>query len=250
MRLFAGLLAAYALIAAAPSQNAPDPALSSALAGVGAPGVASLRSVVLTGSTRNLIGSTGKLSAERPMEIRVSLPDKYLSIVKRDTVELRAGFDGQTLLNASKALAADTTYGSTYGAEQIGIERARFARLMLGMFAFSGSAVPLVFKRANATTIVATGAGEGATTIELDTATGVPARIRHQGEVHFPAPGSPTPTEPQQTEIIWTFSDRRNVSGINVPHRIVRSAREHVLEEITFTSVVINPALSGKDFDR
>jgi hypothetical protein len=250
MRLFAGLLAAYALIAAAPSQNAPDPALSSALAGVGAPGVASLRSVVLTGSTRNLIGSTGKLSAERPMEIRVSLPDKYLSIVKRDTVELRAGFDGQTLLNASKAVAADTTYGSTYGAGQIGIERARFARLMLGMFAFSGSAVPLVFKRANATTIVATGAGEAATTIELDTATGVPARIRHQGEVRFPAPGSPTPTEPQQTEIIWTFSDRRNVSGIHVPHRIVRSAREHVLEEITFTSVVINPALSGKDFDR
>jgi hypothetical protein len=250
MRLSAALLAACALIAAAPSQNAVDPALSSAVAAVGAPGVASLRSVVLTGSTRNLIGSTGKLSAQRPLEIRVSLPDKYLSVVKRDVVELRAGFDGQTLLNASKALAADTTYGSTYGAEQIGIERARFARLMLGIFALSGKAVPLVFKPANATTIVATGAGDGPTTLELDPATGVPARIRHQGKVRLPAPGSQTPTEPQQIEIIWTFSDRRNVSGINVAHRIVRSAGEHVLEEITFTSVVINPALSQKDFAR
>jgi hypothetical protein len=240
-------IAASAVLAAAPVQRVDDQALSAARAGVGT-GLGSLRSVRLVGHTRNLIGSTGQLSAERPLEIRVSLPDKYLSIVKRNNVEMRSGFNGKTLLNAARALGPDTSFGATYGPEQMGIERARFARLMLGMFAFAGTAVPLTMKRLNATTIAVTGAGDETLTLELDAATSVPLTIRHQGQVRFPEPGSPTPTEPERTEIVWTFDDRRNVSAVNVPHRIVRRARQYVLEEIIITSAVINHAFSEKDF--
>ncbi|HSC07935.1 MAG TPA: hypothetical protein VLD59_14010, partial [Steroidobacteraceae bacterium] len=183
MRTLFTLVATCALFVVTPPQNIDDPVLAAARAGVGAADLASLRSVLLTGHTRNVIGSSGRLSAERPLAIRVALPDKYLQVVRRTNVELRSGFNGNMLLNSARALAPDTTYGSSdYGPEQIGIEQARFARLMLGMFAFSVKAAPLSMKAVDATTIAVTGVGEGTTLLELDAATGAPARIRHQGD--------------------------------------------------------------------
>ena len=47
-----------------------------------------------------------------------------------------------------------------------------------------------------------------------------------------------------------TFSDRREVAGLLMPFRIVTTSNGHVLDELVFDEILVNPELSKSDFKR
>src|SRR5688572_13765564 len=107
MRIVAfGLSVALAtVIASAAVQEEPAASLldSGRRAVSGGTAVTEVRSLVVQGRRRVLIGSTGKLSELRPLEIRVLLPDRYLRITVDGPSESRYGFAGGQLLNSIRA---------------------------------------------------------------------------------------------------------------------------------------------------
>jgi hypothetical protein len=216
----------------------------------GAKRVADARSLAIQGHTRVLIGSTGKLSEPRPLDIRVLLPAHYLRIVQDASSESRFGFAGGELLNGIRALKPGDSFGATYGPEQIGLERAWLARFLLGMLAQTTAVIRMDVRRSSTASVEVTGAGEFAAILDFDEATRLPLRVRHHGPVRFPQPGSVAPPPPQQAEIVWTFQDRRPVGGLRLAHRIVRTARDVTLEEMSFDTIRVNPPLTAKDFQK
>ena len=211
--------------------------------------LSTVRSLVLTGHTQNLIGSTGKLSEPRPVDIRILLPDRYLRVQTESFYELRSGFAGDRLLNSARALKPGDQFGATYGPEQIGIERATFVRLMLGMLAQTTTVLPLTTHPAGNNSVRFAGPDGFAAMLELDAA-GLPNRLRFQSRVHFPQPGSTMPPPPVDAEVVWTFGERREVNGLKLPHRILRTSRDVTLEDLRFDTIRVNPPLSAKDFDK
>jgi len=211
--------------------------------------LAAVRSLALQGHTRILVGSTGKLSDPYSLDIRILLPDDYVRIENHDWYETRSGFAGSELLNAAKALKPGSTFGASYGPEQINIERAVFARLMLGMLAQTPM-IPMTLRQTSAATAEVSGPDGFSAFLDFDALTHLPTRLRHTGPVHFPQPGSTMPSAPQQAEIVWTFGDRRDVNGLKLPHHIVRTSRDVTLEEMLFETVRVNPPLSPNDFKK
>lgn len=250
MRLYTA--AAMAMLALAPwqaTQN-PEALLAAAHRALGGEHkVAGLRSLALHGHTRVLIGSTGQLSEPRALVIRILLPDNYLRIVTDATSERRSGFAGNKLLNAHRALKPGDSFGATYGPEQIGLERAWLARFMLGLLAQKIPVIPIALRRASAASIEVTGPESFAAFLDLDETTRAPLRVRYQGPVRFPEPGSLGPPPPQQAEIVWTFQDRRDEGGLRLPHRITRTVRDITFEDMRFEKIVVNPRLAAKDFE-
>lgn len=209
--------------------------------------LAAVRSLALQGRTRNLVGSTGKLSDPRAVDIRIALPDSYLRVQNYDWYETRSGFARNELLNSAKALKADSSFGASYGPEQMGIERATFVRLMLGLLAHTTTVIPLTARQISAATVELAGPDFSAF-LDFDNTTHMPARLRYTGSVHFPQPGSTVPPAPQQAEVVWTFDDRREVGGLKLPYRIVRTSRDVTFEEMRFETIRVNPAFAPDDF--
>ena len=245
------LLFAVGIFCAAPVQKAPvaDALLDAGWHAVGG-GKAPPASLEIHGHTRVLIGSTGKLSEPRTLSIRVLQPDRFLRITSDRTFESRFGFAGDELLNGIRALKPGDTFGATYGPEQIGLERAWVARFMLGMLSQKAAVTRMQVRPSSAASVEVTGSEGFSAAVDFDTATGMPLRVRHQANVHFPVPGSLAPPPPEKAEVVWTFQDRRAVGGLRLPHRIVRTARDVTLEEMQFDTVLVNPPLTAKDFNK
>ena len=250
MRLYrAAAIGMLALASWQPAQN-PDALLGAVHQVLGGERkVAGMRSLTLHGHTRVLIGSTGKLSEPRALEIRILLPDRYLRIVTDASSEMRSGFSGDKLLNAVRALRPGDSFGATYGPEQIGVERAWFARFMLGLLAQKTPVIPMALRLVSAASIEVTGPEDFAVRLDLDETTRLPLRVRYHGPVRFPQPGSLAPPPPEQAEIIWTFHDRRDVGGLRLPHRITRTVRDITFEEMHFERILVNASLTVKDFE-
>lgn len=208
----------------------------------------SLQSVHLQGRVRVLNGATGQLTGPYPLEIRIMLPDRYLRIENRRAFELRSGFARDKLLSAMVATSSEGSFGATYAPDEIDRERQRLGHLMLGLLAYEVPVARLPIGPASSPTAVSVPAADGGPgTLEFDQASGLPIRLRYEGNVHFPVPGSTMPPPPERAEIIWTYGDRRTVAGLAFPHRIVRTSRDITLEEITFDSIVLN-TLTEKAF--
>ena len=122
MRFAEFALAIAGLWAAVSLQKEVDP--NALLAGGrdalgGAKRVADARSLAIQGHTRVLIGSTGKLSEPRRLDIRVLLPAHYLRIVQNASSESRFGFAGGELLNGIRALKPGDSFGATWGPSRL-----------------------------------------------------------------------------------------------------------------------------------
>jgi len=210
--------------------------------------VRDVRSLVVQGHRRVLIGSTGKLSEPRPLEIRILLPDRYLRITVDGPSESRYGFAGGQLLNSIRALKPGDSFGGSWGPEQLPVERAWFARFLLGMLSHTTAVAHLKVQSATGKTVELSGDEGFSAAVDFDAATNMPLRVRHVGDVHFPVPGSTMPPAPQKAEVVWTFADRRPVGGFRLPHRVVRMARDTTLEEMLFEKFVINQPLDAAQF--
>jgi len=244
-----GLIAG--LIGFGAAQNAPTAAsvLEAGRRAVsGGTKVTEIRSLVVKGHRQVLIGSTGKLSAPRPIDIRILMPDRYLRTTIDGPSESRSGFAGSEVLNSIRALKPGDSFGGSWGPEQLGIERAWFARFLLGMLSHSTAAGRLDARRSSASSIELTGDNGFAAVLEFDDVTHLPVRVRHVGNVHFPVPGSTMPPPPEKAEIVWTFQDRRRVAGLLLPHRVTRTARDVTLEDMRFESIDVDAPIDAGYF--
>lgn len=223
-----------------------------------------LKSLVLKGMARTgFNGVTGEPNATgHSIEIRMLLPDHYLRIDSDGRLERRAGFGGGTLLNQWRALRPDVDFRASWPADQIMLERQTCARLLLGMLALKDPALGV--------RVVAESTDDDMRTLELVGHTGfsarldlqrpslVPLRLRVNEDVRFPVAmsaaqkraGVPPLPSPERAEVVWLFEDRRVVSGLNLPHRFKRVARNVVLEDWRIDGIVVNPPLRQTDFVR
>lgn len=83
--------------------------------------------------------------------------------------------------------------------------------------------------------------------------TSIPLPIRGGGRIAIPTPIRPSlePGEiPLEVIIQERFSEYRQVSGIQIAHRILRLADQKVFAELTLKSVAIDPVLDPAEFDR
>ena len=254
MRIVAFVLSVALATAIAPAAVEQEPAASLLDGGrravSGGTAVTEVRSLVVQGRRRVLIGSTGKLSELRPLEIRILLPDRYLRITVDGPSESRYGFARGELLNSIRALKPGDSFGGTWGPEQLPIERAWFARFLLGMFSHTTAVAHLKIRSASGKSVELSGDEGFSAAVDFDAATNLPLRVRHVGDVHFPVPGSTMPPTPQKADVVWTFDDRRPVGGLRLAHRVVRSAKDITLEEMLFDKFVINQPLDAAQFGK
>jgi hypothetical protein len=229
---------AAVLMRAARRAIGPDSALSN------------LRSVVFRAQLRLLNGASGKLGDPLAMETRILFPEHYLRIYVSHGVRHKNGFSGSRLLNAAKAVSDAVQFApTTYGPEEIVRQRTGFARLMLGMLARVDKGLECKVGTATGQdTIEVSGPDGFEALVDLDHATRIPLRVRHQDDVHFPEPGSRFPSAPQRAEVIVSFDDRRAVGGLELPHRITQTSRGIVLQEMVLSEIRVNPPLTPKDF--
>lgn len=246
-------IASSALSAAQTRQSPPEAALASVREALGGAHVAEVKSLLLQGESQALNLANSQMSPPTLLEIRVLLPEHYLRIDMTQTIERRAGFSGETVLNAIKPLKPDVNVSGSWGPEQIKTERYTIARLILGLLARTDMLQGLRPAAANANSIAFEAPDGFAATLELDPSTRVPVRLRYRSFVRFPPPaGQPIMGPPPGTDadVTIAFSERRAVGGVLLPHRITTTAREFTLSDLRFHKIVVNPEFAREDFTK
>jgi hypothetical protein len=157
------------------------------------------------------------------VDIKILLPDRYLRRETLDGSERRSGFAGGTLLTSGGDLRA---------------ERVKLARLMLGMAAsFVGDKVTVRVSADEgvADTAAVDVAGPSlAGRLVVDLPSYLPLRLVASGD--------------RRGSIVISFSNRRTVSGFDLPFRITTQTSERVLETLMFDDILVNPTLRESDF--
>jgi hypothetical protein len=244
-------IASSALSAAQTRGTAPEAALASAREALGGAQVAGVKSLLLQGESQALNLANSQMSPPAVLEIRVLPPDHYVRIDITETIEQRAGFSRETVLNAIKPRKPDVNVGGSWGPEQIKTERYAIARLMLGLLARTDMVQGLRPAAADANSIAFEAPDGFAATLDFDPSTRVPVRLRYRSFVRFPPPaGQPIKGLPPgaDADVTVAFSERRVVGGVLLPHRITTTAKEFTLNELRFHKIVVNPALAPEDF--
>jgi hypothetical protein len=200
----------------------------------------------------------------RNLEIRILLPDKYLRIVQDDTTIEYSGFASDVLLNHLEVLAPNTHAAASYPPNQLATEHARFARLLLGLFAAASPTFPLTASSPRPGTecmgsacLEVTGPDGFSCTIEMAADSHLPLCIRYEATVRMPpatpvvpgTSGQGTLPPPERAAIAITFEKWQRDNGALLPHRILTKARGTVLEDITISRALLNPRLTARDFD-
>ena len=167
-----------------------------------------------------------RLTAERDamldgtVEIQIELPRRYTRIDTIGSTRRISGFDRDQVL----------TSGPGRPAERLRDERAKLARLMLGIAAavVTDEHVEMQFAGDEAfpdTRAVDLTTKSWSLRYVMDKATSMPMRIVFFG-------GSRGTT-------ITSFADRRDVDGYQLPHRITTTTSERVLETLMFDEILV-----------
>jgi hypothetical protein len=218
-----------------------------------------LRGTTITQATRS---RTGTVPAT--LEIRVRFPDSCLRIATSTGITRASGFVGNHVLQKWTSSNPAAQMNPPIDTEAIAVVQTRWARLLLGLLADTRLIGPLRLRggasAGDVYTVEFAGADETTTRLDLDARSHLPLRIRYQASARFPrpraaAPGAardepnagPPPLEP--TELIWTFDERQVIQGVNVPRRIIESARGVTFEETHLDEVRLNPSFGPKDFE-
>jgi len=287
MFLFAGVVVPRSHTVA--SAQAVDPAtvLTQAREALGGDArINAVKTLIVTGRTRQVRGDN---LVPIEFEIQIELPDKYArrdEIPAQDTGPTVTGFNGEELIQIPKPLpppARPRGPPPPTPAQQEAALRARtiavkqdFARLMLGMFASSSSAVPLTFTyvgraeapQGAAQVIEAKGPANFAARLFVDAATHVPIMVSWQQVAPPAGRGGPgrgapgrgdaapghvarggTPTPPAPVEHRLYFADYRDVDGLKLPFRLRHAVAGDTIEETTFDRFRINARVDPRRFD-
>jgi hypothetical protein len=201
-----------------------------------------LRSLTLKGASR-LPGANGELIDGR-VEIRILLPDRYLRIDSGSFGRRLTGYAGKTPLDAIETADRRILPDARNASAVVGAGRAELARLMLGLATWVSQELPLTLQShstpialpnvADALVVDATSDDGFAVRMVFDGQSRVPTRLVYWGA--------------DRTVMTTTLLDRRSTGGARLPYRIVTTAADRVVDELSFDEVVVNPSLSKADF--
>ncbi len=195
--------------------------------------VASVTSLVMKGTVRVSTPDGGP--PERGIELRILLPDHYVRIETAKDWVKRSGFSGKTLLTEIRAQGQMDRPPANLGNSLLRAERARFARLLLGVGSITTPEVWLTIRQP------ATG------TPNMLEAT---AQDSFMARVFYAVSGVPLRVEYEASgrQIVTAFGDRRPAGALRLPHTITTTLDGMPLEEITLSEIVVNPPLTAGDF--
>ena len=233
--------------------------------------IAAVKTFIATGRTRQVRGEN---LVPIEFEIQAELPDKYSrydEFPAQDAGPVTAGFVGDALVLIPRPVPPPPRPGAPApppGAQDAMLRtrlngaKQDFARLMLGMFAGSTPAFPLIYSYVGQAE-----APQGkADVIDIKGPNNFTARLFIAADTHLPimlswrpagatsatgATGAPVapvaPVAPAEQRLF--FADYRDVDGLKLPFRIRRAAGSETTEETTFDRYRINVRIDPRRFD-
>jgi len=244
--------------------------------------IARVQALSCTGTVQRTIGDR-QVSGE--VAINLQLPDKMLrteSISPMGDLVMvtEQGVNGDTLLRTARTMNAPPgavirlppppERGSDAEAQALRASRADLARLAAVMLLTSTPAMPIEFvyggeaesPDGKADVLDLKGAGSFAAKIFFDKATHRPLMLAYRGVaprvVMQTQRGGPPPTDagrapaapptPEVVDISLFVDDYKSVDGVMLPHRMTRSVGGETNEEVTCTTMKVNPAFKPDTF--
>ena len=244
----------------APAQAPASPANAAAVMAAtqealgGAKRIATVRSFVATGRTRQVQGDN---LVPIEFEISCELPDRC---VRRDEIPAREsgpttiGFNGNELIQSPVPAAPPPGRGAPPGAPSAAAQRAArlatvkqdFARLMLGMFATAPPVEPLALEY-----VAEAEAPQGrADVIAIRGSADLDGRLFVFRETRLPVMFTWTaPVQGKPAEHRLFFADYRSSDGLTLPFRLRRGVGADTTEETTFDRFRINVRIDPRKFE-
>lgn len=224
-------------------------------------------SLTMYGSIRFVDIATAALGGEREFELRILLPDNFLRIVTSQATVTRAGIKGPLLLDKIVPLQRSGNFLQAVArneAATLAKRRAELTVLALGLFGERQRAIPLALRgqtrSAGITSTTLAGRDGFLATVDTENGLDVPVRVHHEEDVRLPhglrhrvdrTGRQPTVSvglpQPERALVTWTFEERREIGHLLWPHRVTRSARGVVLEQIAINTLELN-RLTLRDF--
>jgi hypothetical protein len=272
------LAVAFALATAHLTADQSSPASSAVLAaareaiGMRAGG-APLRSIRTEGTrmttqaviTDQRAGVYRSANREHPLALEIMPPDRYVRTATNGSVRREGLERGRTILESRELDPADSPWEHREPYPSfLEVTRLEFARLALALFG-RADVIPGATLRDLGPHRVNVEAPNGTrplvVTLDLDPATGLPARLswRSRARVHPPnailgkiadSGGGASRVDPgdlPEIEVAMTFSDHRLVSGFRLPFRVTTSATGVVLTELRFNTLEANRPWNDDD---
>ena len=214
-----------------------------------------IKSLVLTG-TRNTHDIRTKLGTSNNFEIKILLPDNYVSAINvskptpgvPDSIQYRGVSNGELIYGT--ITGGIKTYSiNTDGPNAVNIQLDDFARLLLGTILKSDPVSPITLsplRRASNKFSVETTRGL-LCEIEFDSKNKYPSVITYKEDI--PAiTFFGVSSEAKTVERVVRFKDRKAIDGVMFPMSIVHEY-DNVVQEFKIKTVQINPKLELKDFE-
>jgi hypothetical protein len=235
--------------------------------------LASIKTVVASGQTRQVRGEN---LIPIVFEINIELPGKYSRRDETPAVEsgyTTSGFSGDDLIQlpppaipvmppgAARAGGPPPPSAEQMAAMQATQRKTRvatlkqdYARLMLGLFAASTDAFPLTFKKfgiaespqGKADVIAVSGPNNFLANLLINQETHLPVMLSWTPAAPPARPGMPAATPAEQR---LYFADYRDAGGVMWPHRIRRAVGADTTEETTFDRFKLNSKIDPKKFE-
>jgi hypothetical protein len=235
--------------------------------------LASIKTVVASGQTRQVRGEN---LIPIVFEINIELPGKYSRRDETPAVEsgyTTSGFSGDDLIQlpppaipvmppgAARAGGPPPPSAEQMAAMQATQRKTRvatlkqdYARLMLGLFAASTDAFPLTFKKfgiaespqGKADVIAVSGPNNFLANLLINQETHLPVMLSWTPAAPPARPGMPAATPAEQR---LYFADYRDAGGVMWPHRIRRAIGADTTEETTFDRFKLNSKIDPKKFE-
>lgn len=205
--------------------------------------VTSVTSLVMTGTARVSAGDEGP--PERAVEIRMRLPDQYVRIETAGDWSKRTGFSGQTLLTRITRGGTANTPPANIVPALLRAERARFARLLLGLASLATPEVWLTIR-------LAPGSSEAANPGNARVLEAINAQESFLARVFLNPSALPLRVDydANTRKISTAFTDRRKVGELLLPHTITTTLDGMPLEELRFSAITVNAPLTRTDFEK
>jgi hypothetical protein len=202
--------------------------------------VSGITSLVMKGTVKVSVNDGGP--RERAIELRMLLPGNYLRTETGGEWARKSGYSGGTLLTEIRKGATIDKPPAQMTPALLHAEKARLARLLLGIASLTSPDVWLSIKQPGDNTEVGSAIGrvleatnvneEFLTQVYYDSRS-VPLRVEYEGGGR---------------RIVIAFSDRKKVGDLLLPHRIKTTVDGNELEEIRLDEIAVNTALTKADF--
>jgi hypothetical protein len=223
-------------------------------------GATHVQALEVTGSVERLVqsgrvvGISEKTArVRRSLTVRFQLPDRYIRIeeqkVPSGAIVYTSGFDGARLLNKTATRGKDVQFSSSWGPEQLLLEQAAFARMLLGWLVRDVPAFPLRWRELPLVEV-----SPGVIGWEVTGDSGFTAKLTVDAKSQRPrsleyrtARRTLSGTDGTETRTV-EFGDFRRIAGILLPFDTRIISGGEVIEQIRLTTVRVNPRFRAVDF--